>query len=315
MPKVSVIIPTFNRSNFVGNAVDSVLRQSFKDFEVIVVDDGSTDATRPALEYCWSKISYIYQVNAGVSAARNTGIQSAKGEWLAFLDSDDEWHAEYLSTQMLRVGATPGIRMQTTDCSFIARDGQIKSYFTMNRAMVELKGRDYFIPQEPFSFILKHSPWQVGATIFKYDAVVKAGLFDTSVKISEDLDLMARVALLGPFGLIRESLVNIHRREETIECLTQQAKNDPLQSRESDERLYQKLAGIGTLNSKQRGTLNSQMSANRRAMGNHLRKQGRATEARDCYKRAFLMDHSIKSLGRCILSWLQTGSKMLAGTL
>jgi tetratricopeptide (TPR) repeat protein len=179
--------------------------------------------------------------------------------------------------------------------------------------LAEFNKLDYLFPQEPFGFVLRHAPWQVGSTIIRFDAIKKAGLFDTSLKISEDLDLMARVALQGPFGLIREALVNIHRRHETIECLTLQASNNPLQARESDERIYQKLARIGSLKSKQRRILNALMSANRRAMGNLLLKNGRVTEARNCYKRAFSMDHSIRSLGKYVLALPRSGSKVQAG--
>jgi glycosyltransferase involved in cell wall biosynthesis len=315
MPKVSVIIPTYNRRKYVAKAVVSVLGQSFKDLEVIVVDDGSTDDTRQILEPYRSKIYYIYQANAGVSAARNKGIQSATGEWLAFLDSDDEWTRDYLSKQIQRVEAPPAVCMQTTDCRFIGLDGQTSSYFEMNGTLADFNGQDYLVSQDPFSFVVKHAPWQLGSTLIRRDAINKAGLFNTSLRISEDLDLMARVALQGPFGLIREALVNVYRREETIECLTLQANNHPLQARESDERLYQKLARIETLNPKQRRTLIALMSANRRAMGNLLLKNGKITEARDCYKRAFSMDHSVKSLGRYVLSWLRTGSNTPAGIL
>jgi glycosyltransferase involved in cell wall biosynthesis len=302
MARVSVIIPTYNRERFVVRAVVSALNQGFGDSEVIVVDDGSTDKTRAALEPYKTRIQYIYQGNCGVSAARNTGIEAARGEWLAFLDSDDEWKGEYLAKQMKRAGETPGLCMQTTDCLFDGGTGESTSYFAMNGSLPEFKGEDYLVVQEPFRFVVEHGPWQVGATIIRSDAIKRAGLFDTGLRISEDLDLMARVALQGPFGMIREALVNIYRREESIECLTLEAKHSPLQARESDERLYQKLARFETLKPRQRRALNAVMSANRRAMGNLLLREGRITEARDCYKRALSMDHSIRSLGKYVLS-------------
>jgi glycosyltransferase involved in cell wall biosynthesis len=302
MARVSVIIPTYNRERFVVRAVVSALNQGFGDSEVIVVDDGSTDKTRAALEPYKTRIQYIYQGNCGVSAARNTGIEAARGEWLAFLDSDDEWKGEYLAKQMKRAGETPGLCMQTTDCLFDGGTGENTSYFAMNGSLPEFKGEDYLVVQEPFRFVVEHGPWQVGATIIRSDAIKRAGLFDTGLRISEDLDLMARVALQGPFGMIREALVNIYRREESIECLTLEAKHSPLQARESDERLYQKLARFETLKPRQRRALNAVMSANRRAMGNLLLREGRITEARDCYKRALSMDHSIRSLGKYVLS-------------
>ena len=97
-PTVSVIIPTYNRAHLVGRAIKSVLNQTYRDFEIIVVDDGSTDNTKDIIKEFQKKdkrIKYIpYEKNKGGSAARNTGIKAAKGEYIAFLDSDDEWAYE-----------------------------------------------------------------------------------------------------------------------------------------------------------------------------------------------------------------------------
>ena len=105
--KVSVIIPTYNRSSVLSRAIDSVLRQSFKDFELIVVDDGSTDNTKELIEKYSDQITYIYQDNKGVSAARNKGLEHAKGEWIAFLDSDDEWKKKKLEKQIAFIEINP----------------------------------------------------------------------------------------------------------------------------------------------------------------------------------------------------------------
>jgi glycosyltransferase involved in cell wall biosynthesis len=99
-PKVSVIIPTYNRSADVQNAINSVLSQTFTDFEVVVVDDGSSDDTRKVLaETFGDRIRYYFQTNQGLSGALNTGIAQARGEWVAFLDSDDLWEKEKLEWQ------------------------------------------------------------------------------------------------------------------------------------------------------------------------------------------------------------------------
>lgn len=304
IPKISVIIPTYNRSKYVVKAIDSVLNQSFKDYEIIVIDDGSTDNTRKTLEAYSNKIRYIYQENSGASAARNKGIRVANGKWLAFLDSDDEWRVDYLSKQIERASEVPGICMQMTNCLFIALNGETRSYFEINRSLSEFRGMDYLFLEEPFCFVVKHGPWQIGSTIILRDALTKAGLFDTSLKISEDFDLMARVALQGSFGMIRENLVDIYRREESIESLANQAEKNPIQARESDERIYEKLKRIKTLKYKECKTLNGLLSANRRAIGNILLRNGNIKGARVCYKRALFIDPSIASLGKYILSFL-----------
>jgi glycosyltransferase involved in cell wall biosynthesis len=307
MPEVSVVIPTFNRAGFVVKAVQSVLNQTFNDWELIVVDDGSTDDTRSALKQFEGRIRYVHQSNSGVSAARNTGIRAATGQWLAFLDSDDEWTAGYLARQMASVDKVPGLCMQTANCVFRGLNGERQTYFEMNGILRQFNGSGYILVKRPFRFVVEHGPWQVGATVFLSDALRKAGLFDTSLSISEDMDLMARVALLGSFGLIREALVNIYRRDEANGCLTGRARKNPVAARESDERIYLKLAEIEGLRHDERRALKKLTSANRRAIGNLLLKNGMRKEARDCYKRALSLDHSVRSLGRYLLSFAPQG--------
>ncbi len=107
MPKVSVIIPTFNCAVYLPQAIESVLGQTWQDFELIVVDDGSTDDTCQVLAPYQNRLVYLYQENQGESSARNKGIQVAQGEYLAFLDSDDLWLATKLERQITVLEAWP----------------------------------------------------------------------------------------------------------------------------------------------------------------------------------------------------------------
>ena len=129
MPKFSVIIPTYNRENFVGRAIASVLRQDVTDYEIIVVDDGSSDGTQGVLADFGDAVTSIYQDNAGVSAARNAGILRAAGEWLAFLDSDDEWLPGYLGAQSNQIEQYPQAVVHMTNSVSVAKDGRRANYF------------------------------------------------------------------------------------------------------------------------------------------------------------------------------------------
>ncbi len=304
MAIVSVIIPTFNREKYVTKAIESVLAQTYRASEVIVVDDGSTDQTERVLREYKEKITYIHQKNSGVSAARNAGIQSARGEWLAFLDSDDEWMASYLSTQLERAQQTPDICMQTANCRITELDGRIEDYFEMNGCLSEFNGKDYLLIENPFPFIVKHIPWPIQSTMILRSTLRKAGLFDRRFSLSEDFDFMARVAMEGQFGMIREQLVNIYRRNETIECLTGQSYKNPIKAREANEKVFEKLRRIRKLGHNDCKVLNQMTSANRRAIGNLLIKASRIKEARDSYRRALLLHPSISSFGKYILSFL-----------
>ncbi len=100
MPKISVVLPVFNGAQFIGNAIQSVLKQSVRDFEVIVVDDGSTDGTEKVVRQYSDGIRYHFQGNQGAGVARNIGVSLAQGEWIAFLDADDTWYPDKLKIQL-----------------------------------------------------------------------------------------------------------------------------------------------------------------------------------------------------------------------
>ena len=232
-PLVSIVIPTYNRSACVVKAVDSVLNQTFIDYELIVVDDGSTDDTKRNLDRYGDKIIYIYQNNSGVSAARNAGVTFSRGQWLAFLDFDDEWKPDYLAKQITRANTIPGLCMQAANCRFTYNnEGGCQTYFEINGAMAVFKRKGFVLVEEPFAFVISHQPWQMGSVIVRRDAAIKAGLFDTDLKLSEDFDFLARVSFQGALGLIKEELVDIYRRDETAERLTHQAKKAPLEFKE-----------------------------------------------------------------------------------
>ena len=112
-PMVSVIVVTYNRANFIKAALDSIKRQTFRDYEIIVVDDGSTDNTKEIVEQ-YAEVRYIYQENSGISKARNTAVKAARGKWIATLDSDDLWKEEKLQKQVEYIRVHPGCRIVFT---------------------------------------------------------------------------------------------------------------------------------------------------------------------------------------------------------
>ena len=112
-PRVTVVIPTYNRAKVILRALETAFAQTYRNLEIIVVDDGSTDDTTAVLAPYWERIHYIHQSNQGASAARNRGIQEATGEFIAFLDSDDEWLPAKLERQIELLEARP-------DLSFVA---------------------------------------------------------------------------------------------------------------------------------------------------------------------------------------------------
>jgi len=196
MPRVSVIIPTFNRSEKVVRAVSSVFNQDFRDFEIIVVDDGSTDNTHEALSKYMSAIQYIRQPAKGVSAARNRGIKSSTAPWIAFLDSDDYWLKEKLSVQIEFVDQNPN----TVAC-------QTEEIWIKNGRRVNPKKRHKKPSGNIFAQSLKLCLVSPSSVIIKRSLFEDVGLFDETLPAAEDFDLWLRISCRHPIYLIDKGLV------------------------------------------------------------------------------------------------------------
>jgi GT2 family glycosyltransferase len=197
--KVSVIIPTYNRAKLITKTIDSVLAQTYTDFEIIVIDDGSTDNTRWVLQSYMDRIRYIHQKNAGVSAARNTGIRVAQGKWVAFLDSDDVWLPHKLSCQMEYVNNS-GAKVCFTNVFYASELLPIQPH-DPNICITE-RGKLF---NEPFDLILDDSrKLYVPTLVIDHEILQDVGCFDESLTVAEDTKLIFRLAFKTPFAYISE---------------------------------------------------------------------------------------------------------------
>lgn len=205
-PTVSVIIPTYNRANLIAGAIDSVLGQTLPNVEIVVVDDGSTDDTDERLGRFGDRIRVIRQDNAGVSSARNAGIRAARGQWIAFLDSDDRWHPPKLESQLgcaqkfqarvcfTRCIADDGELIHDVDGLGLVRDG---SFCSLENPL-ELLGRKGWHPALPSMLVEKR-------------LLEKAGMFDESLFAAEDTQLVYRLAFMTRFAYVDEPLTVVAR--------------------------------------------------------------------------------------------------------
>lgn len=301
-PIVSVIIPTFNREKFVVKAIQSVLAQKYTDMEIIVIDDGSTDNTQKEIKKFGNRITYVYQDNAGVSAARNAGIAIASGIWLAFLDSDDEWHPFYLMRQMNLAKDNKNVAMQMTNCRFTRLDGTYSNYFSMNGVSNVIIDADYVVVKRPFTFVLNHWGFQIGSIIFRRSSVLMGSGFNESLSLSEDLDFIARTALVGDLGIANEELVYQFRRPEVTNYLSSAMLDNPLKAVETDIAIYEEFGRSLNLMNDERKILRRRLSEKMRSMGNLLASKGERRGARDCYYRSLVVDCSPRSLGKYLFS-------------
>jgi glycosyltransferase involved in cell wall biosynthesis len=266
--KVSVVIPTFNRAASLADAIDSVLAQTAPPHEIIVVDDGSSDATPEILASFGGRIRPIRQENAGVSAARNSGIAAATGEWVAFLDSDDVWTRDRLEVLARDcVGASAGVHV--ADLLFEG-PGYRKSLFEM-RSFAFPAGR---ATQEdrPLRFVV--GGLSLCASACRLDWLVRAGGFDPAIRMFEDLDLLCRLSMMGPW-LFRPQAVARARRIEEAEghALTAQSLKQRVRTLEVRAGIFRRLAALDALDARDRELARTQLSGALFALGKAAREE------------------------------------------
>jgi glycosyltransferase involved in cell wall biosynthesis len=199
LPLVSVIIPTFNRAHLLERAINSVLRQTFTDFELIVVDDGSTDSTPDLLAKYHGRLSSLSQPHGGVSAARNAGVHNSTGPLVAFLDSDDEWRPEKLGRQTSMYNELAPFFICHTDETWL-RGGQ-----EVQQKKIHTKQGGRFFERALERCLISPSSVMMSRAVFD-----RIGGFDESLPAAEDYDLWLRVTAYYEVLFVPERLVIKH---------------------------------------------------------------------------------------------------------
>jgi glycosyltransferase involved in cell wall biosynthesis len=211
---VSVIIPTYNRSKYICDCIDSVLDQSYQEFEIILIDDGSTDNTREIIQnkYKFEKrLKYIYQNNQERSAARNKGIEESSGEYLAFLDSDDLWHQDKLLMQVTILEKHPTVDMVVTWWNIFDDDGNIlqEVYYPETKD----------IQSGIFSELMVYSN-RIGSPtpIIRKSAITGKKLFSDNLTMGEDWEFWTRISIRGKVELVPEIMAyhRVHQNNSEV---------------------------------------------------------------------------------------------------
>lgn len=252
-PLVSAIIPTFNRANLVGEAIDSVLYQTYRNVEVIVVDDGSTDDTLAALKRYGDRIQVISQRNAGPAAARNHGIRRSHGELIAFLDSDDLWLPAKIERQVTLL-AQAGTHVPCCLCNIMMRwsDREISSF-----AISQLDpavGEGIWLNADRIlatRFVLFNQ-----AVMIRRSVIQTIGEFNESLRLLEDAEFSMRLSLEGPWAFIAEPLVTW--RESLVSCYQKSRRDEKSEQQPMIEILTGQIERLGR-------------TAEHRSLQNHLK--------------------------------------------
>jgi len=205
--KVSAIIPVYNCERYVGDAVESILAQTFPAHEIIVVDDGSSDATRQALDRFGASIIYVRQKNAGEPAARNTGMRRATGEFIAFLDADDLWLPDKLQAQMDLFAAHPKYSLVYTDMMTFNDQGILVESVRASRRRTYRGGRVF--PQ-----LFQETLFGSGSVVFRKSCLDTVGGFDESFFVGSDYEMWLRMARHFEFGYVDKPLLRYRQHAQ-----------------------------------------------------------------------------------------------------
>ncbi|MDD2272156.1 MAG: glycosyltransferase family 2 protein [Desulfuromonadaceae bacterium] len=214
-PLVSIIIPTYNNNPVVCQAIDCALNQTYKNLEIIVVDDGSTDGTESLLRKKYKgKIRYIRQKNRGTGGARNTGIRNAKGEYLQLLDADDLLAPDKIDIQMRQLRSTPEKALSYCDYSCCDIYGMAVPYERISPRLQD---------EKPFNDIMLK--WETGLTIPVHCFVFDAGLFrdnniafDETLQANEDWECWMNVFALEPQVFFVDRVLAFYRVRDDSRC-------------------------------------------------------------------------------------------------
>lgn len=191
---ISVIIPVYNGAAFIAAALESVLGQTYQSWEMIVVDDGSTDDTASVVHQFSDRVRYLYQPNRGPAAARNTGMAAAKGELIAFLDHDDQWTPDKLTVQANYLQQNPQVGYVLARMHIMLEPG-VTWPASLNQS---------HYAQDPVGFV-------PSATLIQHTVFDRVGYFDSTLRQAEDVDWFARAQDLGIQKAVIDAVL-LHKR-------------------------------------------------------------------------------------------------------
>lgn len=207
MPRVSVVMPTYNSARTVGRALRSVFAQSFQDFEIVIADDASKDETRQQVEtLADARITFLpsgEKTNQGPATTRNRALARSCGEYIAFLDSDDEWLPEKLIKQVRFLDAHPACSMVVSNADDISPQGAVVA--------TEFGSSPAVSGSEAWRTLLKYSFIETSSVMARRRLIDELGGFDPKLFVSQDQDLWIRLAVRGEVGIIDEVLGKIHQ--------------------------------------------------------------------------------------------------------
>lgn len=232
---ISIIMPAFNSDKYIGDAIESVLQQTYQNFELIVVNDGSVDRTEDILKNYANSIHHIHQSNQGVASARNKGILAARGEYISFLDSDDVWFMNTLKLQYEHLAGNSDIGLVYGEMQLFDHTGTLDKKWSTN---LERKRPEGYIFQD----LVLSCLFGLSTVMVRRNVLNDVGLFDKNLPSGEDYDLWLRIAAKYKIGYIPEKLMRYRQHSGSLTSLKAPLKPWDIKVAEKALKIYQEEA-------------------------------------------------------------------------
>jgi len=308
-PLVSVVIPTYNRRQQTIAAIESVLAQTYPRFEIIVVDDGSTDGSGEVIDRFVSQtkgsrqILFFSQPNQGASVARNTGIAKARGEYIAFLDSDDSWVPEKLEWQV------QALEQLEKECSVCFTDARLVNSSGMDVSSFRVHGRHYEqtigIDRNAAKLLAESfSGFWVSSLLVRTDLVRQIGGFSTDISFVEDRDLHFRLSLVTSIAYVNKQLIRTDRNPSPPGSTCRPWDKAEVQFRQQRFMLEKWLKMDAALSPDLRRIVERNLGALHSHWTNWYLENGRYREARQAVSRAVRHKITLGTTVKWALTWL-----------
>lgn len=278
-PRISVVIPTYNRAQIVARALESVFSQTFPPAEIIVVNDGSKDDTREVLASYGDRIKAISQENGGLSAARNTGILAASSEWVAFLDDDDEYVPGRLEIARETIRIHGDIDVHATNTALVNSDGSELDMFAIRGR----KATEHMRLDRPLGWVLGGC-FFAQTLVARKQAIIEAGLFRKT--FYEDMDLFVRLAARGSWTVDSRRSLRLQRLAGEDLNLSSYWRSKPVENYEALARIHREALALPSLIVSEKQFVESGLATNLFELGRALHARGDEGRARECFLEA-----------------------------
>lgn len=308
-PKISAVIPTYNRTRQTFAAVESVLAQTYSNVEVIVVDDGSSDGSGEVVErYVKQKaaagfcVRYCSQKNQGASAARNTGIANARGDYIGFLDSDDIWLPDKLEWQM------KALQEFHNECDACVTDAQLIDQAGLNRSSFASQGIGFphtiGIDRDAKEALAQSFRFWVSSLLVRADTIRKIGRFNPGLSFVEDRDIFFRLSLVTSFAYVNKPLIQTDRTPSPPGSVCRPWDNKAVQFRQQ-QLMFESWLGMGAdLPPETRRIVKKALGSLHSHCANWHLENARYPEARQSVASAVRYRAKPGTVGKFVLTWL-----------